>query len=70
MNLIIFTGIINLIGCIILGTEYSTSQLGWAFYLSVAAGCYILLEVCAYAISQKDSCVISDRYIKNLYVLI
>jgi hypothetical protein len=34
------------IGCIVLATEYSTSELSWGFYLSVTAGCYIILLVC------------------------
>ena len=36
-------GLCSVIGCIVLATEYSTSELSWGFYLSVTAGCYIIL---------------------------
>ena len=46
-NIVVFVvGLCSVIGCIVLATEYSTSELSWGFYLSVTAGCYIILLVC------------------------
>jgi len=46
-NVVVFVvGLFSVIGCIVLATEYSTSELSWGFYLSVTAGCYIILLVC------------------------
>ena len=37
------SGLCSVIGCIVLATKYSTSELSWGFYLSVTAGCYVIL---------------------------
>lgn len=36
-------GLFSVIGCIIVATKFSTSMLGYSFYLCLAAGCYVIL---------------------------
>ncbi|XP_045175578.1 uncharacterized protein LOC123536449 [Mercenaria mercenaria] len=36
-------GLFSFIGCMIIAGSYSTSELGWSFYLCLTAGCLILI---------------------------
>ncbi|XP_053395937.1 uncharacterized protein LOC128556055 [Mercenaria mercenaria] len=36
-------GLFSFIGCMIIAANYSTSQLGWSFYLCLTSGCFIIL---------------------------
>ncbi|XP_062585254.1 uncharacterized protein LOC134246925 [Saccostrea cucullata] len=56
------SGIISFSGCMFVVANYKNQEKGWGFYLSLAASCYIVLEifVCCYTLyklgsSEKDT---------------
>lgn len=39
-------GVCILVGCILIAVDYNTSNLGYSFYLCIAAGCYDMFKIC------------------------
>ncbi|KAL3841707.1 hypothetical protein ACJMK2_019813 [Sinanodonta woodiana] len=40
------SGLLSLVGCIVFSSDFNTEELGWSFYMCIAAGSVVFLNVC------------------------
>lgn len=45
IHILLYTGILGFSGCMVVIAEYGDHEKGWAFYLSLVASSYVILQV-------------------------
>lgn len=53
-NILIISGIIGFSGCMVIVADFGDHDKGWAFYVSLSASCYVIVQVPWFLQSSKN----------------